>query len=172
MQVRNAGGTGDTQSVPVWPRAPKLITKTQDGKGDPILLHSKDYSLVSAQSPAMPNEYLVLLLTGLGAVNPPIAAGLPGGDNAGLGPLNIVTSTVTVSIGGRTLATSFAGLMPGFPGVYQVNFQVPPAFLPGSYSFYVMVDNAMSQDGVTTTVGTNAPMAATGTVDTFRGAVR
>jgi len=36
VRVRNAAGSSDTQSVPLWPRAPKLITKTQDGKGDPI----------------------------------------------------------------------------------------------------------------------------------------
>ncbi len=171
VQVGNAAGTSDPQTVPVRPRAPKLITRTQDGKGDPILLHSKDYSVVSAQSPAMPNEYLVLLLTGLGAVNPQVAAGRPGGDNAGLGPLNNVTSTVTVSIGGQTLATGFAGLMPGFPGVYQINFQVPPVIPPGSYDFNVAVDNVMSQDGVTATVGTNAPLAASGSVDTSGGVV-
>ncbi len=38
---------------------------------------------------------------------------------------------MTVTIGGQPAAVSFAGLAPGFVGVYQVNAQVPAGITPG-----------------------------------------
>jgi uncharacterized protein (TIGR03437 family) len=38
---------------------------------------------------------------------------------------------VTVTIGGQTAQPSFAGLTPGFAGLYQVNVQIPNGVMPG-----------------------------------------
>jgi uncharacterized protein (TIGR03437 family) len=37
----------------------------------------------------------------------------------------MVVTTPSVRIGGISVAVSFAGLAPGFAGLYQVNVQVP-----------------------------------------------
>jgi uncharacterized protein (TIGR03437 family) len=88
LRVRTAAGLSTLVPVTVVASTPKLFTKTMDGKGEPILVHNADWSLVSAASPARPGEYLILFLTGLGAVNPAIPAGQAGGDNGKSGPLN------------------------------------------------------------------------------------
>lgn len=148
LRVRTAAGLSAAETVAIAARAPKLFTKSQNGKGEPILLHSKDYSFVSDAAPAVANEYLVLLLTGLGAVSPAVAAGSPGGDNGALGPVNRVTEPVSLLVGGRAVATAFAGLMPGLPGIYQVNFQMPADLAGTAPALVVVVGGKQSQAGV------------------------
>lgn len=126
VRVRTAAGVSVAAGVAVTASAPRLFTRTMDGKGDPILVHSADWSLVTAASPARAGEYLILFLTGLGAVSPPIPAGQAAGDNGTNGPLNQTEAgAVTVTFGGRPATVAFSGLAPGFAGLYQVNFQAP-----------------------------------------------
>jgi uncharacterized protein (TIGR03437 family) len=48
-------------------------------------------------------------------------------------PLSRTTASVTVTIGGQVAATpSFAGVTPGFAGLYQVNVVVPAGAQPGN----------------------------------------
>jgi uncharacterized protein (TIGR03437 family) len=58
----------------------------------------------------------------LGAVDPPVQDGTAGGGN----PTSNATAPVTVLIGGKPGTVSFSGLAPGYPGLYQINVQVPP----------------------------------------------
>ena len=46
-------------------------------------------------------------------------------------PLSEVTEPVTVSLNGVACRTLFAGLAPGFAGLYQINFEVPADFAAG-----------------------------------------
>ena len=125
VRVRTAAGLSPAVNLAVSPSAPRLFTKTMDGKGDPILVHGADWSMVTAASPAQPGEFLILFLTGLGAVSPAIPAGTPGGDNAANGPLNqVAPGAAAVTFGGKAATVLFAGLAPGFAGLYQINFQV------------------------------------------------
>jgi uncharacterized protein (TIGR03437 family) len=53
------------------------------------------------------------------------------------GSLQVVTSGVSVAFGssvgaGGLVKASFAGLAPGFTGLYQINVQIPPGTTPGS----------------------------------------
>ena len=133
VRVRTAAGLSPAVNLAVSPSAPRLFTKTMDGKGDPILVHGTDWSMVTAASPAQPGEFLILFLTGLGAVSPAIPAGTPGGDNAANGPLNqVAAGAATVTFGGKPATVVFAGLAPGFAGLYQINFQVPEAATGGT----------------------------------------
>lgn len=148
LRVRSAGGASAAATINLTLRAPRIFTRTMDGKGEPTLFHAKDFSWVSSAAPAVPGEFLVLLLTGLGAVSPVKEAGAPGGDNAANGPLNQVTEPVFVSFGGTEATAAFAGLMPGFPGVYQINFQVPEAAAAGSQALLVRAGAIRSQANV------------------------
>jgi uncharacterized protein (TIGR03437 family) len=69
----------------------------------------------------------VIYCTGLGAVTPPVPAGVP----APASPLSEATG-VSVTIGGVAANASFAGLSPGFAGLYQINAVVPSGVTPGS----------------------------------------
>ncbi len=89
-----------------------------------IAQHSADFSLVSSANPAKPGEYLVMYLVGMGATNPSVSSGAPSPSSA---PLATVVLEPTVTVGGQASTVAFAGLTPGFVGLYQVNFQVPRA---------------------------------------------
>jgi uncharacterized protein (TIGR03437 family) len=80
--------------------------------------------------PASAGDFLVMYATGLGKATPggdPNGAALKTGD---LPPANgsILYKTVespVVTVGGLPATLVYSGLAPGFPGLYQVDFQVP-----------------------------------------------
>src|ERR1035437_3039533 len=63
---------------------------------------------------------LVILCTGLGAVDPPAVNGA-----ASLDALRTATTTPTVLIGGKAAQVVFAGMSPQFVGVNQINVAIP-----------------------------------------------
>jgi uncharacterized protein (TIGR03437 family) len=97
---------------------------TSNGLGDGAILHS-DFSVVNSSSPAKQGEVVQIYLTGLGDVNPPVADGAPAPSN----PLTGTTTSYEVWIGGAFSGVQgtvqFQGLAPGFPGLYQINVQIP-----------------------------------------------
>ena len=57
---------------------------------------------------------------------------------------------VTLMIAGYNAPLLFAGPAPGFPGLMQINAQIPSGFLPpGIQSVVLSVGGAASQSGVT-----------------------
>lgn len=117
--------------------APGVFTLTSSdgsyppGVGPAAALHA-DYSLVTADNPAKAGETLQLFVTGLGSVTPPVADGVPAPTN----PLSMVDDFVSVDILDQNLVdsqanVSFAGLAPGFAGLYQINFEVPSGVASG-----------------------------------------
>jgi uncharacterized protein (TIGR03437 family) len=92
-----------------------------------IAQHSADGSLVTTASPAKPGEYLVMYLVGMGATNPAVASGV----ETPTAPLSKVVDEPTVTVGSQTSTLLFAGLTPGFVGLYQIDFQVPPGAASG-----------------------------------------
>ncbi len=151
-----SGGTANT-NVDVTPASPRLFTyPASNGSLSPFVLHATDFSFVNKPasvtpvkaSPATPGEYLVLLATGLGTVSPAIAPGQPGGDNASLGPVNYVTGAVTVQIGGTVVRPVFAGLMPKFPGIYQINVRAPFSLQPGVVPISISMNGDTSQSNL------------------------
>jgi uncharacterized protein (TIGR03437 family) len=147
VRVRTAGGVSNAEAVAVAKRAPRLFTKSQDGRGEPVLLHA-NFTFVSSDSPAQPRETLIMYVTGLGAVSPALATSKPGGDGGGLGPLNVVVPPVTVKIGDRTVQAAFAGMAPYFVGVYQLNFVVPADVSDGWQRIEVSCEEEFSQPNV------------------------
>jgi uncharacterized protein (TIGR03437 family) len=75
---------------------------TADGSAA-IVVHNADYTLVTPDRPLVPGEYAFLYATGFGRV----------------------PADVRVTLGGQSCDVQFAGIAPGFVGVYQVNFRVP-----------------------------------------------
>ena len=80
-------------------------------------------SNVDTSNPARATDVLVIYCAGLGEVNPPVAAGSAAGPSMTVNP-------VTVTLGGQQAGVAYAGLAPGFAGLYQVNATVPSGVKP------------------------------------------
>jgi uncharacterized protein (TIGR03437 family) len=102
-----------------------------------VAQHAADYSLVTAQSPAKPGESLIIYLVGMGTTTPPVATG----DPAPVSPLAEVAARPTVTIDGQTAQIQFAGLTPGFAGLYQINLVVPANARSGSLDVVITQGN-------------------------------
>jgi uncharacterized protein (TIGR03437 family) len=76
--------------------------------------------------PAMAGETLEIYGLGLGVTDPMVDAGV-----ASPAPPARSVQAPGVQIGGRDAAVTFAGLVPGLAGVYQVNAVVPTGLAPG-----------------------------------------
>jgi len=85
-------------------------------------------TLADAANPAKAGDALVIYCTGLGQVNPPV----PSGQAAPLTSLSSTVLPVTTTIGGMGTDFIFAGLTPGFVGLYQVNVVVKPGTPTGN----------------------------------------
>ena len=60
------------------------------------------------------------------------------------------SANVTVTIAGYTAPLLYAGPAPGFPGLMQINAQIPAGFLPpGIQPVVLSVGGVSSQNGVT-----------------------
>lgn len=124
---------GNATIAVVRPSSPFMqsIPPLQIQRVQPVLaineIFSQDFSTLNSPSnPAPPGGFVNLYLTGLGPVGTPQTNGVPAQVNPLPGivmPLTVavqVTSTTTMA-----LRVAYAGLAPGFVGVYQVTVQMP-----------------------------------------------
>ena len=113
--ANNAFTTPDT--ILIAPATPGIARLSN---GQVIAQHS-DFSLVTEDAPAKAGEFLVVYLAGMGLTDTPVATGA----QAPSSPLAAVNAAATVAVDGESARVLFAGLTPGFIGLYQINFQVP-----------------------------------------------
>src|ERR1035441_7046285 len=86
--------------------------------------------LNTSANPSAAGDALIIYCTGLGTVHPPVPAGVAAPS------LSYTDETVTV--GGQNAQVLFAGLAPGYVGLYQVN-AILPAGIPASDSVPVVL---------------------------------
>jgi uncharacterized protein (TIGR03437 family) len=103
------------------PMVTPAVVITSNG---PAIVHSKDFTLVSAANPAQPGEILTLFARGLGPLR-------PAGEKSELRTAN---SPLEVIVNGVTSTPLYAGeYAPNSPAL-QVNFKVPPETQAGMAS--------------------------------------
>ena len=138
--------------------SPGFFTSNSQGTGQ-IAALNQDNTVNSPSNMAKPSSYIQLFLTGQGA-------GLQGGAPPDGQPTSGALSTSSlpaVYIGGSLATLSYSGLAPGYPGLWQINVQIPsaPIALPGFpvNIFPVLV----SYEGLTSNTSANNsnPNAAT-----------
>jgi uncharacterized protein (TIGR03437 family) len=138
--VKGASFVTVPETITVAAARPGIFTISQDGKGQGVIMDVAN-RLVDSGNPAKAGDIVVIYCTGLGATNPAARSGeaAPGPPS----PLAKVVTPVSVTIGGQAAVVQFAGLTPGYAGLYQVNVQIPAGITPGS-----AVPLVLSQDGV------------------------
>lgn len=140
--VARQGVAGPIVQVTLQPEAPAMF-QTSDGKA--IATHL-DGSLVSSAKPAAPGEAITLWANGLGATNPDVVPG-------GLPPMAQWLShmeTFNIWIGGNPIDQTrilYAGVAPGFAGLYQVNVRLPDS-LPPNPELRLAIGSTMSPAGI------------------------
>jgi trimeric autotransporter adhesin len=136
-------------NLSVASQIPGIFTLNGSGTGQAAAINNKDGSINGAAHPAKVGDYVQLYITGAGQTNP---AGTDGLISAGPGPVPI--GAVTVTIGGKSATTNFAGGAPGaVAGVIQVNAQIPSGItVGGAVPVVVQVGTSNSQPGVTLAV--------------------
>lgn len=154
VRVRTAEGVSDPDSFTLAPRAPRLFSVDQQGSGRAVLLHP-DGELVSRQNPMKPGEWVSIYANSMGAVHPPIEAGMGAADGSTGNPWNVVTAEVGVTIGGRDATVDYAGLAPYLAGLYQVNVFTPYYDLMGDLLIAMGVGAAGSQGNISAPVEPN-----------------
>lgn len=132
IQVFNNGVGSNIVSTYTNLTSPGVFTSPAGGIGSAAALHS-DFSLISATSPAQIGETILLFVTGLGAVSPPVADAAPGGTST----LNEATNTIGVYIDGQPATVTYAGLAPGLIGLDQINAEVPSGVSSGNVNLDV-----------------------------------
>ncbi|HXS95718.1 MAG TPA: hypothetical protein VN736_14035 [Candidatus Limnocylindrales bacterium] len=112
VRVQSGLGTAQ-QTIVVTPVAPAIFLVGSSGA-----VVNQDGNLNAAANPVSRGQYLTIYATGLGAVT-------------ARGGLSVAATPVTVTIGSLDVAAAFAGSAPGYPGLYQVNVQIPTGIAPG-----------------------------------------
>ncbi len=151
--VKNGSGSSPAFNIALSQNAPAIFTQNQAGTGN-ALVFDGGFRPVTALGDAP----VIFYAAGLGATTP--APNSAAGGNAAE-PFNRVVDPPEVYIGDTRANLLFAGLAPGFPGIYQVN-AVPNGPVSGTVS--------IRQKGWTSNV-TTAPIASGGNVRNVTGTI-
>ena len=128
IEVNNNGDRSNSVFVPVAATSPSIFSFHGTGYGPGAILHA-DYRPVTEQDPAAPGETVTIFLTGLGALDPPVADGAPGPGP----PFSLVTDpNLRVFFGSEVGEIVFAGAAPGAVGLYQIDVRIPSSVFSGA----------------------------------------
>ena len=109
--------------------------------GGNVAARDTSYNVIDSSNPAIQGQTIQLYLNGLGPVNNTP----PSGEPAPSSPFATCTTGASVNIGGLPATTTFCGLAPGFPGLYQINASVPTGLTPGSQPITVSIGGQTSK---------------------------
>jgi uncharacterized protein (TIGR03437 family) len=127
LSVTHGSALSVPQSVTVAAAQPAIFATNQQGTGQGAIVNGVTFELADATHPVHAGDVISIYCTGLGAVSPAV----PEGALASLTTLSSTVAPVSVSIGGSPAKVDFAGLAPGFAGLYQVNAEVPAGIAQG-----------------------------------------
>ncbi len=106
-------GTSPAFNVRLSQDSPGLFTQNSAGTGAALAFNPSFQPVTALGDSAM-----ILYASGLGQTNPPASSASGGAPSE---PFNRVVDNLSVFVGETEATVSFAGLAPGFPGIYQLN---------------------------------------------------
>jgi uncharacterized protein (TIGR03437 family) len=125
LTLRNANGVLVSETFEVSPSSPGVFQRDSAGRAASL---NQDGSINSTGNPESTSNVVVVFLTGLGEVMPPVTAGEPTPPDV----LRGATLPVSANIAGFAADVLFAGMTPGSIGLAQVNLRIPASVAPGS----------------------------------------
>ncbi|MCX6620760.1 MAG: hypothetical protein NTY38_06715 [Acidobacteria bacterium] len=125
IQVRRGNIASAIRTANVAAVSPGIFIVDQATNSGAVL-HADGLMLVGSNSPARPNESLLIYCTGLG----PLRTAVRSGDGAPA--LAETTYLPVVSIAGLPANVTASGLAPGFVGLYQISAQAPAGVPTGN----------------------------------------
>ncbi len=157
LTATTGGGVSAGIPVAIAPAAPAIFSTNQQGTGQGVVLIASSGEIAAptgsiqgrAHRPADVGEFLTIYCLGLGDVDnrPATGATSPAAE-----PLGRVRVIPTVTIGGVNAEVTFAGLAPGFVGLYQINVRIPDDAPAGDAVNLVITSGGVASNTVTIAV--------------------
>jgi uncharacterized protein (TIGR03437 family) len=128
LVIRRGNALSVPEPFPVSSASPALFTVDGTGTGQAHVygFSSGAAALATGGAGAKAGEVLLVYASGMGPVSGNLISG-----SASPVPAATVRGAVKLSVGGRPVEVLFAGLAPGFVGLYQINFRMPQGLPPG-----------------------------------------
>jgi uncharacterized protein (TIGR03437 family) len=140
LVVQRGSSISIPQPVFIAPAQPTILTQSSAPTTAVINVYKSDGTALPNNSPVGPGYVITLYCSGLGAVDPAVAAGSP----APASPLSHTVNPVTVKIGQTQAQVLFAGLVPVYAQLYQVNVQIPSGLSSGDATLTLSVSGQQS----------------------------
>ncbi len=139
LTARESGRQGNditysAEGTPVQPDDPTTtnvneslqgIELTLTARGSNLCCGNEPFSPITDENPVVPGEVIVVFGSGLGLTDAQnlVRTGMPAPMSPPINVPLVADDFVSSLFGGRTAQLEFAGLMPGFVGVYQINLR-------------------------------------------------
>jgi uncharacterized protein (TIGR03437 family) len=148
--VQNGGGQSPPQILRVASYQPGIFTISGFGNQGAILIAGTDIVAMPVtpgipSSPVKAGASISVFATGLGLTDPTV----PTNSAAPTTTLATVRTAVSVTVGGLSATVTFAGLTPGFMGLYQVNAILPSGVPTGNAVQVVLIQGGITSNTAT-----------------------
>jgi len=145
ITMHTPAGISNNYNFTVQQTAPSVFMSGSAGPetGLATIFRDNNNQLVTPTNPIYWKDTITIYLTGMGQTSPSIPAGQPAPGN----PLATAAIQPSVTLGGTGLPVTYAGLVPGGVGLYQINATVPSGLAGG-----LSVPLVISQGGASTTL--------------------
>ncbi len=145
MSIRTPQNVSPDFSFTVGTNAPAVFLNGTDGVSTnlPSITRAANGLLVTPSNPIHQGDSLTIFAAGLGLTSPVVAAGAVSPSK----PLAVAVLQPAVTLNGTALPVTFAGLVPGQIGVYEIQVNVP-----GNTPQGLSVPLIITQDGQSQTV--------------------
>src|SRR5207247_903944 len=143
LSLVREGVSGPKTRINLLDAAPALFV-VDSGR---IAATHADGSLISPDAPARPGEIIVIYGTGLGVTVPRQVDGIIPRSAARI----VLLDRLRIVLDAQTLPTEnilYAGITPGYPGLYQINLRLPDATSNQAPELRVALDDQMSQSAL------------------------
>jgi uncharacterized protein (TIGR03437 family) len=162
LVVEDSNGSSSPLSSTMQYATPGIFTLDGSGTGQGAIVSANTGILAMPHVDSLPSrpvkagDFISIYATGLGPVSPNVPSGQP----APVDSLIHLTPKADVLINGLATEVQFAGMAPGYIGVYQVNARIPPKTAPGNAVSVQIVVHLPDATGALSNVVTIAVAAA------------